>query len=132
MAKVTHTNVLTQVRGLFCYTFVVLLQSEDVRYAPALHSNQSSVEGLFSSVRYMNRNRIDMYAGGEVQQNMFCHLSSKKKKKVRNTSYPKEIIGYKSNFRAENDGAVFEKGLAHTCKDLNQPPCHGLMQYISL
>ena len=37
------------------------------------------------------KDRTDLYTGGVLQQNLFCHLS-KTKKPLGNTSYPKEMI----------------------------------------
>ena len=49
---------------------MILNQSEKGEYVPALHCNQSSIEGLFSHIRMMGRDRTDLYGVGILQQNI--------------------------------------------------------------
>ena len=46
----TYRNILTLVRGFMVYTRSVLEISPEIIYVPGLHSNQSSIEGLFSNI----------------------------------------------------------------------------------
>ena len=67
----TYRNMLTLVRGFMAYAKSVLESSPEIMYVPGLHSNQSSIEGLFSNIRSMSKDRTDLYASGILQQNIF-------------------------------------------------------------
>ena len=47
---------------------MILNQSEKDEFVPALYCNQSSIEGLFSQIRMMSRDRTDLYGVGILQQ----------------------------------------------------------------
>ena len=78
--------MLTLVCGFMAYAKSVLESSPEIKYVPGLHSNQSSIEGLFSNIRSMSKDRTDLYASGILQQNVF-KLYNKLKQERGNISY---------------------------------------------
>ena len=65
----------------------------------------------------MYKCRTDLYDGGLVQQNMLYHLSSEKRKKIRNTPYSKDIIEWNSNLRKENEGNVIKDKISTSVRN---------------
>ena len=83
--KTIH-NLMVLTRGYIGYANKLIKYCGDEYYAPALHCNQSSIEGLFSCIRMMANNRTDLYTGGIVQQNIFNEIKIVKKLQA-STSY---------------------------------------------
>ena len=52
---------------------IISINIENV-YIPALHSNQSSLESVFSRIRFVGKDMTHLYAGGIVQQNIFNQI----------------------------------------------------------
>ena len=92
----TYRNLLTLVRGFVGYARAVLDISKDDTFIPALHCNQSSIEGLFSCIRSMSKDRTDLYASGILHQNISKLYKSMETTKG-NTSYPTEYIAPELN-----------------------------------
>lgn len=64
----TYTNLLTLVRGsIGIYRSILLLLSTKDEMVPALHCNQSSIQGLFSWIRGMGKDITYLYASGILQ-----------------------------------------------------------------
>ena len=61
-------------RGFLGYAEPLLVLVQMDKLVPVLHCNQSSIEGLFSCIRGMGKNRTDLYAFGILQQNLFNTL----------------------------------------------------------
>ena len=64
ISTTTYRNLLTLVRGFMVYAKSVLEISPEIKYVPGLHSNQSSIEDLFSNICSMSKDRTDLYASG--------------------------------------------------------------------
>ena len=75
----TYNNLLTLIRDFLGYIESILSISPDEEWIPALHFNQSSIEGFFTCIRAMIKDRTDLYAGGIQQQHMFQNLQHSKK-----------------------------------------------------
>ena len=70
ISTTTHNNLLTLVRVFLGYAEALLLVSKEGELVPALHCNQSSIEGLFSCIRGMGKDRTDLYTSGVLQHNL--------------------------------------------------------------
>ena len=68
--------MISLVYGFLGHAKMILSQSEEGEYIPALHCNQISIEGLFSHIRMMGRDRTDLYGAGILQQNISNCLKS--------------------------------------------------------
>ena len=62
--------MLSLVHGFIGYSRQILDCCETIQYIPALHCNQSSIEGLFSNIRANGKDRTDLYGVGIMQQNI--------------------------------------------------------------
>ena len=81
-------------------------------YVRSVHSNQSRIEGFFSRVRHMHKDRTDQYASGVVQQNIINERKTANRIKKGNSSYPDQIIGEevsKSMCKSRNGTRNFNK-----------------------
>ena len=79
IAKKTYHNMLSLVHGFIGYARQILNKSETVEYIPALHCNQSSIEGLFSHIRANDKDRTDIYGIGIMQQNIRSQMKHNEK-----------------------------------------------------
>ena len=64
IAKKTYHNIVSLVYGFIGYARQILNDTGDKEYVPALHCDQSSIEGLFSHVRANGKDRADLYGIG--------------------------------------------------------------------
>ena len=92
----TYKNLLTLVKGYMSYAKEMLKYSPVLPYIPALHCNQSSIEGLFSCMLSMGKDRTDRYASGILQQSVF-KLYDHTNNIHGNTSYPQSMVGEETN-----------------------------------
>ena len=72
------------------YAREMLKQGHIVKYVPALHCNQSSIEGLFSHIRVHGKDRKDLYGMGFMQQNISGLM--RKIKRKRNLHHTQNVI----------------------------------------
>lgn len=56
----TYDNLLRMIGGFCGYVKCILAYSDAEIFVPGLHSNQSSVEGLFSRIRGVDRDMTDL------------------------------------------------------------------------
>ena len=99
--------------GFIGYTKSILESSPRISLIPTLHSNQSSIENLFSCIRRMSKDRTDKYASGIIEQNL--HKSIKCDAIPRgNASYPSSMIGIETNRLIDPNGISTEKRLGET------------------
>lgn len=78
IAMKIYNNSLTLVRDFLSYTESILSLSPDEAWIPALHYTHSSIEGLFSCIRAMQKERRDLYACDILLQNMIQNLKDSK------------------------------------------------------
>ena len=62
--------MISLVYGFLGYAKMILDESGVDEYVPAIYCNQSSIEGLFSHIKMMDRNRTDLYGVGISQHNI--------------------------------------------------------------
>ena len=79
---------MSLVYGFLGYGKMILHQSEKDEYVPALYYNQSSIEGLFSHIRMMGRDRTDLYGVGILQHNISNSLKLSNLYYIQDISYP--------------------------------------------
>ena len=82
--------------GFIQYARCIIQTDKATRYIPALISNQSNLESLFSRIRFMGKDMTHLYTGGILQQNVFNQISSIKKLRG-NTSYPVNNVSLEMN-----------------------------------
>ena len=87
IAKKTFQNLLSLVYGFMGYAKQILRMNNKCVYVPALHCNQSSIEGLFSHIRANDKDRTDRYGYGIMQQNISSFMK-RKNMIINSTSYP--------------------------------------------
>ena len=58
------------IHGFIGYTKEVFRVDTDITFVPGLHSNQSSIESLFSNIRNDGHDRTDIYGTGILIQNI--------------------------------------------------------------
>ena len=113
LSKITYHNILTLVMGFIGYTKSILESSPRTSLISTLHSNQSSIENLFSCIRRMSKDRTDKYASGIIEQNL--HKSIKYDAIPRgNASYPSSMIVIETNRLIDPNGISTEKRLGET------------------
>ena len=63
------------------YSKYVLVFDRELDYVSALHSNQSTIESLFSNIRMNKKDRTDLYATGILEMNI-AYFTKKNIKKI--------------------------------------------------
>ena len=117
----------TLVSGFIQYARSIFQSDKGTRYIPALYSNQSNLESLFSRIRFMGKDMTHLYARGILQHNVFNQISSIKKLKG-NTSYPVDNITLEMNVEKQrknicsyvNDMKEKSEGMLNS---INLTPC---------
>jgi hypothetical protein len=69
LADQTYLNIRIGVVGFFSYARAVLNLPNGPKYIPVLHSNQSSLEALFSWIRFMGRDTVSRFGAGVAARN---------------------------------------------------------------
>ena len=104
------------IHGFIGYTKEVFRVDTDITFVPGLHSNQSSIESLFSNIRNDGHDRTDIYGTGILIQNIRT-FSLKNLKPLRSKVYPVSLISEERNFNdsklALNLPAMFEAKRLH-------------------
>ena len=106
ISLITYNNMKTLVSGFIQYARCIVECHQASIYIPALHSNQSNLEGLFSRIRFMGKDKTHLYAGGILQQNVFNQISSIKKLRG-NSSYPVNNISLEMNVDKKRNRDLF-------------------------
>jgi hypothetical protein len=78
LAEQTYTNLRLMIAGFFHYARTVLDHADGPEYVPALHSNQSSIEALFSWIRHIGRDSVRDFGGGIGSRNAIRTASNEK------------------------------------------------------
>jgi hypothetical protein len=106
-------------RGFLGYACSVLnLGNGAPGFLPALHSNQSAIEALFSWIRKVGRDRASNYTGGIVARNVI-HTNTAEKVLTNNTMYLKEHIAVET-YDLQDKELVLGRGLKEREKTLNK------------
>lgn len=74
----TYHNLIVLTYGFIGYANKVIKQYDSEYYIPALHCNQSSIEGLSSCIGMMSIDRTDLYARVRIEQNIHLELKAVK------------------------------------------------------
>ena len=77
IARKTYHNLLRLVKGFLGYAIEIFKHDATTHFVPALHCNQSTLEGTFSKIRHMGKDRTDVYGTGILVTNI--HAFTKKK-----------------------------------------------------
>lgn len=78
-----YNSLLTLVRDFWDVEYSIGHGNPN-EFIPGLYCNQSSIENLFSNMRPMRKDRIDLYAVVITQRNIFINLKYSKKNTVSN------------------------------------------------
>ena len=67
ISLITYNNMKTLVYGFIQYARCIIENETQTKYIPALHSNQSNLESLFSRIRFTGKDTAHLYADGILQ-----------------------------------------------------------------
>lgn len=94
--------MVSLVYGFIGYARHLLNDSGDKEYVPALHCNQSSIDGLFSHVRANDKDKTDLYGLGIMQQNISGFMKCTRVK-IKSNMYPDGDATTDRLIKNEND-----------------------------